>query len=82
MKDARYFYRRWLIQAPLGLILVGAGASMIAWASVLKYDHSPLWEWVGAGTAALVVFNAGLCVFGDAILHRVRYETYTERKQE
>lgn len=60
---------RWLIQAPLGLILVGAGLSMAIDAGAVKASGSP-WFWYG--TAALVVFNSGLCVFGDAIIHKIR----------
>lgn len=74
-------YKRWLIQAPLGLILVGFGACLIAEAAMDKYEGAPLWQWVSYGTLSLVVFNSGLCVFGDAILHRIRYERQLERKQ-
>ncbi len=67
-------YRNWLIQAPLGLILVGFGACLIAESAMLKYATPQSWTWVWAGTGALCVFNAGLCVFGNAILERVRFE--------
>lgn len=60
---------RWLIQAPLGLILVGAGLSMAIDAGSVKASGQP-WFWYG--TAALVVFNSGLCVFGDSIIQRIR----------
>lgn len=60
---------RWLIQAPLGLILVGAGLSMAIGAGSVKASGAP-WFWYG--TAALVVFNSGLCVFGDTIIHKIR----------
>ncbi len=60
---------RWLIQAPLGLILVGAGLSMTIDAGSVKASGEP-WFWYG--TAALVVFNSGLCVFGDSIIHQIR----------
>lgn len=67
-------YRRWLLQAPLGLVILGFGACLIAEAAMLKYGGAPAWQWVAGGTVALVVFNSGLCIFGDSILHRVRYE--------
>ena len=61
----------WLWQAPLGLVLVGAGLSMAIDAGTSKaYGHS--WFWFGS--FALVVFNAGLCVFGGAIIKRVKDE--------
>ncbi len=67
-------YRRWLYQAPIALVLVGFGACLIAEAAMAKYDGTNTWYWVGYGTLALIVFNSGLSLFGDAILHRVRYE--------
>jgi hypothetical protein len=67
-------YKRWLIRAPLGLVLVGFGACLIAESAMLKFSHAPTWQWVAAGTASLCVFNSGLCLFGDAIIQRIRYE--------
>jgi len=32
------------------------------------------WTWVALGTVSLVVLNAGLCLFGDAVKHRALYE--------
>jgi uncharacterized integral membrane protein len=68
------YYLEWLIKAPLGLILVGAGVCMITEAAFFKHSGARQIEWVTAGTVSLVVFNAGLCVFGSSILSRVRYE--------
>ncbi len=73
-KPANYYYRSWLWQAPIGLSLVGFGACLIAEAAMLKYSGSFWWEWGVAGTVALCIFNSGLCIFGNAILHRFRYE--------
>jgi hypothetical protein len=73
-RTAAYHLRRWRIQAPTGLVLVGLGACLIAEAAHLKFGGGDTATWVAAGTAALVVFNSGLCLFGDSILHRVRYE--------
>jgi hypothetical protein len=74
---AQTYYRRWLIRAPLGLVLVGFGACLIAESAMMKYAGLETWKWVLAGTCSLCVFNAGLSIFGDAILQRVRYERYT-----
>jgi len=67
-------YRNWLIQAPVGLVLVGFGACLIAEAAILKANGADWTQWVLWGTIALSVFNAGLSIFGNAILERVRYE--------
>ena len=67
-------YRRWLIQAPLGLLFIGMGLCFAIEAAFLKHGNSDSNLWVYAGTGALIVFNAGISIFGDAILHRFRYE--------
>ncbi len=77
MKSKTYHYKRWLIQAPLGLVLIGMGLCFVAESTVLKHSDAATWEWVLAGTISLIVVNSGLCVFGDSILHRVRYESKT-----
>jgi hypothetical protein len=73
-------YKSWLIQAPLGLILIGFGACLIAESAILKAAGAPTWRWVVAGTVSLSVFNAGLCFFGNAILERMRYERNLDQK--
>lgn len=55
-----------------GLMLIGAGQCLILWADHLKTGGAPALTWVGAGTGALCVFNAGLCLFGRGIVERVR----------
>jgi hypothetical protein len=67
-------FRNWLIQAPTGLVLIGFGACLIAESAMLKAAGGETWQWVAAGTISLCVFNAGLSIFGNAILERVRYE--------
>ncbi|HKK75795.1 MAG TPA: hypothetical protein VJ953_12030 [Saprospiraceae bacterium] len=74
MTKAKRHYRRWLIQAPTGLVLIGFGASLVAEAAMTKYSGASTWNWVAYGTIALIVLNSGLSLFGDSILHRVRYE--------
>ena len=63
--------KKWLLQAPLGLVLVGAGLSMAIDAGTCK-ACGQAWFWYGS--FSLVVFNAGLCVFGGAIIKRVKDE--------
>jgi len=75
------YYRRWLTRAPIGLVLIGFGACLIAEAAMDKYGGASTWHWVAYGTAALVVFNSGLSIFGDAILQRCRYERELEKEE-
>lgn len=65
---------KWLIFSPLGLVAVGAGASMVHWAGRLKDEQAPARQWVAAGTAALVVLNAGLSLFGRGVVEKVLHE--------
>ena len=74
MKTSAYHKKQWKFQAVAGLVLIGFGASLIAEAAIIKASDAPTWQWVVAGTIALCVFNSGLCIFGNGILHRVRYE--------
>jgi hypothetical protein len=71
-------YKNWLIQAPLGLATIGFGACLIAEAAMVKYSGG---SWFWYGTLALVVFNSGLCIFGNSILHRVRFERDVENEK-
>jgi hypothetical protein len=37
---------------------------------MLKYNHSD--NWVLWGTVALIVTNSGLCLFGQAVIEKVK----------
>ena len=65
---------KWLLFSPLGLVVVGAGACLVDWAGQLKAQGAPAAKWVGAGTAALVVFNAGLSLFGHGVAENVLHQ--------
>jgi hypothetical protein len=67
-------YQTWKRLAPLGLVTVGLGASLIGQSTILKSRNASTWKWVALGTVSLAVFNAGLCIFGDAVKHRALYE--------
>ena len=81
-KMSNKHYKRWLIQAPVGLTVIGFGACLIAEAAMLKYSGAATWDWVLYGTVALVVFNSGLSLFGDSIIHRIRYERGLKNDKE
>ncbi len=73
-KAAKKHFTRWIIQAPVGLILIGAGISMITDASHYKQSGAATLDWFLYGTLALVVFNSGLSLFVDAAIHKMRFE--------
>ena len=60
---------KWLIYAIGGLILIGAGVSIVGEAIIRKAAADP-WFWIG--TAGLVVLNSGVSVFGQAVVFRSR----------
>ena len=64
----------WRKTAPLGLMMVGLGFSLTGEAIIWKMQASPAWQWVAMGTVGLVVFNAGLSIFGDAVKRRTHEE--------
>ena len=55
---------RWLLQVVGGLLLNGSGLCLLAFAAHNKYADAG--EWLGSGTLALVLVNAGICVVVDA----------------
>ena len=73
---------KWLLFAPAGLVVVGAGACLVSWASAMKEKGAPTAKWVGAGTAALAVFNAGLSLFGNGVAESVLYQLKEKPQQD
>lgn len=65
---------KWLVFAPSGLMVIGFGACLIQWATALQKEGKPTAEWVGAGTLALGVFNAGISLFGRGVAESVLYQ--------
>lgn len=65
----------WKLLAPLGLSLIGAGISIAIDAGIQRYAGAEFWTWVLEGTFGLVVMNAGVSVFGDAVKRRIWDET-------
>ena len=70
---------KWLLFAPLGLLTLGAGVSMVHWAGNLKDKRVPTKQWLAAGTAALVVFNAGMSLFGRGVAENVLYQVQEKK---
>ncbi len=59
----------WLLYSVLGLVLVGAGVSIVGEAVIRKAAEEP---WFMMGTLGLVVLNSGVSVFGQAIVYRIQ----------
>lgn len=65
---------KWLFYAISGLLLIGFGLSLFGEAAYLKHTTDQTWEWISLGTLSLIVFNSGICLFGQAIIYRVKME--------
>ncbi|MEM6645253.1 MAG: hypothetical protein AAF730_03280 [Bacteroidota bacterium] len=78
-QTAQRHHKKWKLLAPLGLVLIGLGVSLVGEAVLLKGGEAGFWSWFGMGTFSLVVLNAGICVFGDAVKHRAHYERLSGR---
>lgn len=65
-------YDKWNRYSPLGLLILGLGMSLIGDATITKAKGRR--GWVFKGTLGLVLFNAGLAVFSEAVKARALYE--------
>lgn len=72
---------KWLILAPLGLVLIGYGLCVFSEAGNLKHTGSPTVEWVLLGTYSLILINGGLSLFGQAIYFRVMMDVRKETRR-
>jgi hypothetical protein len=66
--------KKWLFLAVSGLILNGAGLSLMGEALILKSQGQSLANWFWLGTLALVCINAGISLVGAAAVVRVKME--------
>lgn len=67
-------FQKWRLFAPLGLAIIGFGASLLGHSIQIKTEGAGTLTWFVWGTLSLVVLNAGIALFGDAVKHRVLYE--------
>lgn len=72
---------KWLILAPLGLVLIGYGLCVFSEAGNLKHTGSRTVEWVLLGTYSLILINGGLSLFGQAIYFRVMMDVRKETRR-
>jgi hypothetical protein len=72
-------YEQWSRLSGIGMLLIGMGASIIGHAAWLKGSRRGFFGWFFVGSLGLVILNAGVAVFGDAIKHRSLYEVQLEQ---
>ncbi len=57
--------------------MFGMGLSMIGESIILKYKHSD--DWFLWGAFALIITNSGLCIFGQAVIEKVKMTINLEK---
>jgi hypothetical protein len=65
---------KWLGFSVLGLILIGAGLSLAIDAGFYRLQNPEGWNWIYYGTCALIVFNSGICFFGQGVIYKIKYD--------
>lgn len=64
---------KWLLFSSSGLMLVGLGLSMAIDAGFKKYNGE---SWFLYGTFALIIFNSGISLFGQAVIEFIRWKKF------
>ena len=70
-----HHYEAWSTNAPRGLLLIGAGVSIVGQAIVLKAQRRAGWKWFLMGFLGLIVLNSGVAIFGESVKQRTLYES-------
>lgn len=66
------YYKKWIIFAPMGLILLGLGIVIILEAYTLKTNQEKFISWFVWGTLGLIIFNSGISIFGQSIIYKIK----------
>ena len=70
-------FERWRSLAPLGLGVIGLGATLLGHSVGLKSAGASFWTWFVWGTFSLATLNSGVALFGEAVKHRALFEWKT-----
>ena len=73
---------KWLIMAPLSLVLIGAGLCVFSEAAYAKHNDAPFRQWFLWGVYALILINGGLLLFGQSVRFRAQldYRRFVRRE--
>jgi hypothetical protein len=72
-------YEKWDELAPRGMVLIGLGLSVTGAAIANKAKGR---GWLIPGIIGLMIVNAGIAIFGEAVKHRTLYEAKLEQFQK
>ena len=68
--------KKWLYSSVGGILLMGFGLSLLGDSILMKSEGSDFSNWFILGTIALVVFFAGLSLFGRAVNTKSQIDLY------
>jgi hypothetical protein len=72
---------KWLLLAPVSLMLIGYGLCVFSEAGHLKHTGSPNVEWILLGTYSLILINGGISLFGQAVRYRILIDVRKETRR-
>lgn len=72
---------KWMILAPFGLILFSFGLTVLSEAAHQRRSGEPTQVWVLLGLYSLVLINAGLIFFGEALRFRILLDVRRETRR-
>lgn len=73
---------KWLLLAPLSLLIIGAGLCVFSEAAQAKHTGAPFRQWFLWGAYSLILINGGLSLFGQAVRFRAQldYRRFVRRE--
>ena len=69
-------YQKWLLQMPVGFLLVGAGILVIMYSANKRASD----EWLVWGLISVSILNAGLGLLGNAYIHKVKSDLIKKQR--
>jgi len=72
---------KWMILAPVGLILFSFGLTVLSEAAHQRRTGEPTQVWVVLGLYSLVLINVGLILFGEALRFRILLDVRRETRR-
>jgi NADH:ubiquinone oxidoreductase subunit 5 (subunit L)/multisubunit Na+/H+ antiporter MnhA subunit len=76
------FFRKWLIFASAGSILIAAGVILVSWSTLMVSTGAAFWKWFACGVGSTSVLMAGVAVYGNGIKNRILYETINNLQRQ
>jgi hypothetical protein len=69
-------YHKWLLQMPVGFLLVGAGIIVIMYSANKRASD----EWLIWGLISATIITAGLGILGNAYIHKVKSDLIRKQR--